>query len=85
VVVDATLGKPRGVFPEGDGVSPADRLLRKVVAASLAVRRDGEGVPVETVEAVDAARGTVAGFGVAEVVAVFDTRDAKGFFKFTKF
>lgn len=85
IVADAAPEEPGGILPEGDGVSPADRLLRKVAAASLAVRRDGEGVPVETIEAVGPARGTATGFGVDEVVAVLDTRDANGFFKFTKF
>jgi hypothetical protein len=84
-VVEVELEKPRGALPAGDGVSPADKLLRKVAAASLAVRRDGEGVPVMTVEAVATAGGTATGFGIAEVPAVFDTRDANGFFKFTKF
>jgi hypothetical protein len=84
--IEAAPGGPRREVPIGAGVrAAADKLLRKLAAESLAERNDGDGVPDNPDEAVDNAGTAVRGAGVVEVAAALCTKDAKGFFKFTKF
>ena len=83
---EAAPGEPRREVPRETGVrAAADKLLRKLAAESLAERNDGDGVPDNPDEAVDNAGTAVRGAGVVEVAAALCTKDAKGFFKFTKF
>ncbi len=83
---EAAQGEPRGEVPRETGVrAAADKLLRKLAAESLAERNDGDGVPGSPDGAVGKVGAAVRGAGVAEAVAALGTKDAKGFFKFTKF
>lgn len=83
---EAAPGEPRREVPRETGVrAAADKLLRKLAAESLAERNDGDGVPGNPDGAVDNVGAAARGAGAAEAAAVLGTKDAKGFFKFTKF